>query len=74
MIEVRAQGIDIQRQQRWLYKQASFSLEGASTWAVKGSNGSGKSTLLQLLIGYIEPTLGTIQWLIDDQEIDRSIS
>lgn len=71
MIEVRAQGIDIQRQQRWLYKQASFSLEGASMWAVKGSNGSGKSTLLQLLIGYIEPTLGTIQWLIDDQEIDR---
>ena len=71
MIEVKAQGIDIQRQQRWLYNKASFSLEGSPMWAIKGRNGSGKSTLLQLLIGYIEPTLGTIQWLIDDQEIDR---
>ena len=40
-------------------------------WAIKGRNGSGKSTLLQLLIGYIEPTLGSITWSIDKKEIDR---
>ena len=71
MIQVRAQGIDIQRQQRWLYNKASFSLSGSKSWAIKGRNGSGKSTLLQLLIGYIEPTLGSIQWLLDHKEIDR---
>ena len=71
MIQVKAQEIDIQRQQRWLYNNASFSLEGSSMWAVKGRNGSGKSTLLQLLIGYIEPTLGSITWSIDQKEIDR---
>ncbi|MEC7267418.1 MAG: ATP-binding cassette domain-containing protein [Bacteroidota bacterium] len=71
MIQVKAQEIDIQRQQRWLYNNASFSLEGSPMWAVKGRNGSGKSTLLQLLIGYIEPTLGSITWSIDQKEIDR---
>ena len=71
MIQVKAQEIDVQRQQRWLYKKASFSLEGSPIWAIKGRNGSGKSTLLQLLIGYIEPTLGGIAWLIDQKEIDR---
>lgn len=71
MIQVKAQEIDIQRQQRWLYNKASFSLEGSPMWAVKGRNGSGKSTLLQLLIGYIEPTLGSITWSIDQKEIDR---
>lgn len=71
MIQVKAQEIDIQRQQRWLYNKAIFSLEGSPMWAIKGRNGSGKSTLLQLLIGYIEPTLGSITWSIDKKEIDR---
>ena len=71
MIQIKAQEIDIQRQQRWLYNNASFSIEGSPMWAIKGRNGSGKSTLLQLLIGYIEPTLGSIAWSIDQKEIDR---
>lgn len=71
MIQIKAQGVDLQRQQRWLYNKANFSLEGYPMWAIKGRNGSGKSTLLQLLIGYIEPTLGNIQWSINDDEIDR---
>ena len=71
MIQVKAQDIDIQRQQRWLYKKASFSLEGSPIWAIKGRNGSGKSTLLQLLIGYLEPTLGTVEWSINGKDIDR---
>lgn len=71
MIQIKAQEIDIQRQQRWLYNNASFSIEGSPMWAIKGRNGSGKSTLLQLLIGYIEPTLGSIVWSIDQKEIDR---
>ena len=71
MIQVKAQDIDIQRQQRWLYKKASFSLEESPIWAIKGRNGSGKSTLLQLLIGYLEPTLGTVEWSINGKEIDR---
>ncbi|MBB00629.1 MAG: hypothetical protein CMN34_06835 [Saprospirales bacterium] len=71
MIQVKAQEIDIQRQQRWLYNKASFSLESSPVWAIKGRNGSGKSTLLQLLIGYIEPTLGSLAWSIDQKDIDR---
>ena len=71
MIQVKAQDIDIQRQQRWLYKKANFSLEGSPIWAIKGRNGSGKSTLLQLLIGYLEPTLGTVEWSINGKDIDR---
>ena len=71
MIQIKAQGIDLQRQQRWLYNKANFSLEGSPMWAIKGRNGSGKSTLLQLLIGYIEPTLGSIAWSVGQKEIDR---
>lgn len=71
MIQIKAQGIDLQRQQRWLYNKANFSLEGSPMWAIRGRNGSGKSTLLQLLIGYIEPTLGSIAWSIGQKEIDR---
>ena len=71
MIQVKAQDIDIQRQQRWLYKKASFCLEGSPIWAIKGRNGSGKSTLLQLLIGYLEPTFGAVEWSINGKDIDR---
>ena len=73
MIQVKAQEIDIQRQQRWLYNKAIFSLNGSPMWAIKGRNGSGKSTLLQLLIGYIEPTWVS-PWSIDKKRLIEWIS
>jgi len=45
----------------WALQDVSFSVQQGEAFAVVGHNGSGKSTLLSLLLGSIEPDLGTIR-------------
>ena len=42
-------------------KDLSFSLPAGRHIAVMGGSGSGKTTLLRLLLGFIEPTAGSIE-------------
>jgi len=49
----------------------SFKIPAGETVAILGSNGSGKTTLLKLLMGFYEPTSGTILIDgIDSKQID----
>lgn len=41
-------------------KDISFSIKAGETVAIVGENGSGKSTLAKCLIGYYEPTSGSV--------------
>lgn len=43
-----------------LFKGIDYTIKSGSRHAILGENGSGKSTLMQMLLGYIQPSKGTI--------------
>jgi len=54
-----------------ILENISFTLEAGESVAILGANGSGKSTLLKLIMGFYEPTSGTILIDgIDSKQID----
>ncbi|WP_290796615.1 ABC-F family ATP-binding cassette domain-containing protein [Flavihumibacter sp. UBA7668] len=57
-----AEGMNIQfaEQQALWKKPISWLLNSGERWVIKGKNGVGKTTLLQILLGSIEPTIGSI--------------
>lgn len=46
----------------YLYKDLSFQINGKERFLVVGENGVGKSTLLKLIIGFLTPAAGKIQF------------
>ncbi|MFT4051187.1 MAG: ABC transporter ATP-binding protein [Microbacterium sp.] len=46
---------------RFLYKDASFTIEKGQVTAVSGPNGSGKSVLFRLLCGFLAPDSGVVR-------------
>lgn len=67
-MELLVQQVSKKFSQEWIFKQVNLQF-GLGKYALKGSNGSGKSTLLQILAGYIQPTKGHVQLLIDDKPV-----
>lgn len=55
----------------WLFKDINlkFELNPGDTYAILGNNGSGKSTFLLMLAGQITPTIGSVDWRINDSII-----
>lgn len=48
-------------EQQLLWKvPISWLLNSGERWVIKGKNGAGKTTLLQILLGGMEPTIGTV--------------
>ncbi len=45
-----------------IFKNAEFTCCQGEVQAIIGGNGSGKTTFLRLLLGELEPDLGTISW------------
>jgi subfamily B ATP-binding cassette protein HlyB/CyaB len=70
-VEVTGLGFRYADDRPLLYTNLEFTLEPGSTIAVMGPSGSGKSTLAKLLLGFYQPTHGTIR--IDGIDI-RSLS
>ena len=56
----------------WIFKNISITVESCSTLAITGANGSGKSTLLQVLSSLTVPSLGTVSFFTESQQIDDS--
>lgn len=44
----------------WAFRGVSFDLEPGEALAVVGSSGAGKSSLLHVLLGLVEPTVGSV--------------
>jgi len=57
--------------EHWVIKQLSHSFQSDQIYGIKGDNGSGKSTLIKMISGFLSPTLGTITYVNDSQEISR---
>ncbi len=78
-----ASGLNYGYNQSWLWKQPlHLHLGSGERMALKGSNGSGKTTLIKLLLGQLQPMMGSIyrakgRWLYADQDyslIDPQLS
>lgn len=47
-----------------LFENLSFGLKRNGRLAVLGRNGQGKSTLIKILGGVLEPTVGSVEWIM----------
>jgi heme exporter protein A len=56
------EGLGFRRDERWIFRGLSFSLDPGEALLVRGRNGAGKSTLLRLLAGLARPAEGEIRW------------
>lgn len=58
---VTARDLNVGYNDRLLWKQGlNFQIRSGERIAVKGSNGAGKTTLIKVILGELEPCLGTI--------------
>jgi ABC-type multidrug transport system ATPase subunit len=53
----------------WVFKNVSYTFEGAQIYALLGDNGSGKSTLLRLIAGMQSISSGNIRYELNNKEI-----
>lgn len=55
-------GLRVERGERVLFDDLSFSAPPACLVHLQGANGSGKTTLLKTLAGLVTPDMGEIEW------------
>lgn len=65
-MQLVAENLVLERGNRKVANDVSFTLEGGSGLVLTGPNGSGKSTLLRALAGYLRPASGTVRILGDE--------
>lgn len=72
-------GISWRREQTYILKNISWSINQGEHWSLLGLNGSGKTTLLNIINGYIWPSMGEVEVLgkkfgsFDLRELRKSI-
>ncbi len=49
------------REEHWVLKHISFSIQAGEAIGIVGQNGAGKSTLLKMITGTLQPTEGRVQ-------------
>ncbi len=54
--------LHLERGDKFLFKNMSFSLESYKPIIVRGSNGSGKTSLLRSVAGLLKPVSGKISY------------
>ena len=54
--------LSVEKQNKRIFSDLSFTLLPASIYILKGSNGSGKTTLLKAIAGLTQPNTGQILW------------
>jgi len=53
----------------WVIRNRTLELNSGERVALLGPNGSGKSTLMLLICGYLQPTEGSVSYVLNDKPI-----
>lgn len=53
----------------WVFRHRSLTMESGEQIALLGPNGSGKSTFMLLAAGYLQPTEGSVTYLLNNQHV-----
>ena len=56
----------------WIFRNLNLNFSNNNSYTITGSNGSGKSTLLQIILGFVLPTEGEIDYTENDNIIDTN--
>ena len=46
----------------WIFRNMDLNFQSGDSWGIVGPNGSGKSTFIRLLMGTLDPSVGSIQY------------
>jgi phospholipid/cholesterol/gamma-HCH transport system ATP-binding protein len=57
---IKIEGVSFKREERYVLKDISLTIEPGVITAVMGASGSGKSTLLNLMVGRLHPDQGSV--------------
>jgi ABC-type multidrug transport system ATPase subunit len=69
-MKITLQNIGRRFNRDWIFRGIDHTFVSGESYAILGSNGSGKSTLLAVLNGSLSPSLGTINYFLDDKEVE----
>ena len=58
---VEAHGIGVRRSRRWILRDVDISVAAGEVVTLIGPNGAGKTTLVRILLGLLEPSIGTVR-------------
>ncbi len=54
----------------WIFRGVDYTFRMGESYAVLGPNGSGKSTLLSVLNGSLSPSMGSINYILQDKPVE----
>lgn len=54
----------------WIFRGIDYTFTLGESYAILGPNGSGKSTLLSVLNGSLSPSMGSINYLLQDKPVE----
>jgi ABC-type multidrug transport system ATPase subunit len=66
---IKVAGISKRFSKELIFSNISFEANDGDLIGITGYNGSGKSTLLQIIAGYISPTNGSVEHLLNNKKI-----
>jgi len=71
MVTLQASNLTKRYNYQTIFKNFNYTFENSSTYAILGHNGSGKSTLLKVLSGYLTPSEGQMDIIINEKKIEK---
>lgn len=71
MIQLKADNLEKRYGQKTVFSNLTIETD-TPVLGIAGINGSGKSTLLKCLAGLLKPSSGSVQWVIDGEQVKRT--
>ncbi len=55
----------------YVFKSINLEINSGSRIGIQGPNGSGKSTFLKIIMGYLSPSHGSVEYFLDNSSVER---
>lgn len=69
-MKITLQNIGRRFNRDWIFRGIDYTFTLGESYAILGPNGSGKSTLLSVLNGSLSPSMGSINYLLQDKPVE----